>query len=490
MSAVRDPAVKLFGRNILVQERQIPDMSVHNSNEECWVADMPKADMGECREMDPSVKVSCMQDQFFELDKVSENSHHGQILENEGEVDCNPEEDCIASDTDDGKEKASTKPDKVLPCPRCNSLKTKFCYFNNYSVYQPRHFCKSCRRYWTAGGTIRNLPLGTRRHMNKHSSSQYHQVVGEPSAVPITQGDTLNFVGQQHLSPVQLPASPKPVNGMREVLNSCTDTVLVESIATALNHKDQKRSSKDGSTAAGDNSEEPSSSSSSLTATTSQQNACLGKEMEQVDLPRYGNDYNLTYTEQYFPVPQWAENPSWGMVMFGPHSNNPNPSHMDSLPMVTVPGFCIPSFIFPIAPSSYQGYMPSLDARKWNAPLVGSDGSLSPSSSNGNSRCSGNSSPRSGKYSRDANVQAGIKTKQCLWVPKTLRIDDPDEAAKSSIWSTLCIKPDKNAPILRGGIFKAFQKKSDTKSQTPNADRVLQANPAADSHSQLFQVTM
>ncbi|XP_020412797.1 cyclic dof factor 2 [Prunus persica] len=202
----------------------------------------------------PSVKVSCKQDQFFELDKVSENNHHGQILENEGEVDCNPEEDCIASDTDDGKEKAFTKPDKVLPCPRCNSLKTKFYCFNNYSVYQPRHFCKSCRRYWTAGGTIRNLPLGTRRHRNKHSSSQYHQVVGEPSAVPVTQGDTLNFVGQQHLSPVQLPAFPKPVNGMREVLNSGTDTVLVESIATALNHKDQKRSSKDGSTAAGDNS--------------------------------------------------------------------------------------------------------------------------------------------------------------------------------------------------------------------------------------------
>lgn len=83
-----------------------------------------------------------------------------------------------------------------------------------------------------------------------------------------------------------------------------------------------------------------------------------------------------------------------------------------------------------------------------------------------------------------------MKTKRCLWVPKTLRIDDPDEAAKSSIWSTLCIKPDKNAPILRGGIFKAFQKKSDTKSQQPNADRVLQANPAAHSHSQLFQVTM
>ncbi|PQQ04099.1 cyclic dof factor 3-like [Prunus yedoensis var. nudiflora] len=91
-------------------------MSVHNSNEVCWVADMPKAAMGEYREMeDPSVKVSCKQDQIFELDKCRENNHHGQILENEGEVDCNPEEDCIASDTDDGKEKAFRKPGKCIP---------------------------------------------------------------------------------------------------------------------------------------------------------------------------------------------------------------------------------------------------------------------------------------------------------------------------------------------------------------------------------------
>lgn len=39
------------------------------------------------------------------------------------------------------------KPDykgKVLPCPRCDSLETKFCYYNNYNVNQPRHFCKNC----------------------------------------------------------------------------------------------------------------------------------------------------------------------------------------------------------------------------------------------------------------------------------------------------------------------------------------------------------
>ncbi|KAL2897223.1 Dof zinc finger protein DOF3.6, partial [Bienertia sinuspersici] len=45
-------------------------------------------------------------------------------------------------------------------CPRCDSTNTKFCYFNNYSLSQPRHFCKTCRRYWTRGGALRNVPVG------------------------------------------------------------------------------------------------------------------------------------------------------------------------------------------------------------------------------------------------------------------------------------------------------------------------------------------
>ncbi|XWS18412.1 hypothetical protein CRYUN_Cryun32bG0041400 [Craigia yunnanensis] len=45
-------------------------------------------------------------------------------------------------------------------CPRCESLSTKFCYYNNYSLSQPRYFCKTCRRYWTQGGTLRNVPVG------------------------------------------------------------------------------------------------------------------------------------------------------------------------------------------------------------------------------------------------------------------------------------------------------------------------------------------
>lgn len=45
-------------------------------------------------------------------------------------------------------------------CPRCESTNTKFCYYNNYSLLQPRYFCKACRRYWTQGGTLRNVPVG------------------------------------------------------------------------------------------------------------------------------------------------------------------------------------------------------------------------------------------------------------------------------------------------------------------------------------------
>ncbi|KAJ6939094.1 hypothetical protein NC651_005515 [Populus alba x Populus x berolinensis] len=50
---------------------------------------------------------------------------------------------------------------EVAPnCPRCASPNTKFCYYNNYSLSQPRYFCKGCRRYWTKGGSLRNVPVG------------------------------------------------------------------------------------------------------------------------------------------------------------------------------------------------------------------------------------------------------------------------------------------------------------------------------------------
>lgn len=72
-----------------------------------------------------------------------------------------------ASHQQQQKEMKLKKPDKILPCPRCSSMDTKFCYFNNYNVNQPRHFCKHCQRYWTAGGAMRNVPVGAGRRKNR-----------------------------------------------------------------------------------------------------------------------------------------------------------------------------------------------------------------------------------------------------------------------------------------------------------------------------------
>lgn len=67
--------------------------------------------------------------------------------------------------------KARPEKEQALKCPRCNSTNTKFCYYNNYSLSQPRYFCKACRRYWTEGGSLRNVPVGGGSRKNKRSSS-------------------------------------------------------------------------------------------------------------------------------------------------------------------------------------------------------------------------------------------------------------------------------------------------------------------------------
>lgn len=67
--------------------------------------------------------------------------------------------------------KARPQKEQALNCPRCNSTNTKFCYYNNYSLSQPRYFCKTCRRYWTEGGTLRNVPVGGGSRKNKRSTS-------------------------------------------------------------------------------------------------------------------------------------------------------------------------------------------------------------------------------------------------------------------------------------------------------------------------------
>jgi len=103
--------------------------------------------------------------------------------------------------------------DQPLKCPRCESTHTKFCYYNNYSLSQPRYFCKTCRRYWTKGGSLRNVPVGGGCRKNKRASAK------KPAAPPMLQaharqvaetGLHLSFSGMQQLPPPP-PAAADPL---------------------------------------------------------------------------------------------------------------------------------------------------------------------------------------------------------------------------------------------------------------------------------------
>ncbi|PNT73247.1 uncharacterized protein LOC100821289 [Brachypodium distachyon] len=72
---------------------------------------------------------------------------------------------------------------EVAPnCPRCDSPNTKFCYYNNYSLTQPRYFCKGCRRYWTKGGSLRNVPVGGGCRKNRRGKSSSSSSMRSSSA--------------------------------------------------------------------------------------------------------------------------------------------------------------------------------------------------------------------------------------------------------------------------------------------------------------------
>lgn len=89
------------------------------------------------------------------------------------------------------------RPQEQLNCPRCSSTNTKFCYYNNYSLTQPRYFCKTCRRYWTEGGSLRNVPVGGGSRKNKKitTSSVSSKV---PDLNPPTLSSSISAISSQN----------------------------------------------------------------------------------------------------------------------------------------------------------------------------------------------------------------------------------------------------------------------------------------------------
>ncbi|MED6217476.1 hypothetical protein PIB30_018111 [Stylosanthes scabra] len=243
-------------------------------------------------------------------------------------------------------------------------MDTKFCYYNNYNVNQPRYFCKACQRYWTAGGTMRNVPVGAGRRKNKNTSSSHYRHITISQALQAPTNSTLLSFG------LDTP-SPNPI---------------CEPCKTGDNNGD------DCSTA----------SSITMDETASQEplpqaNGFIPPQV-QVQLPWPFSPPGFPIS--FYPAPFW----NWNVPCFPSHPYTPNQN-------------------------------------SWNSPTLG-------------------------KHSRDADRNG------CVLVPKTLRIDDPIEAAKSSIWATLGIKNE-------GVSFKAFQSKKEEKNKVVETSPMLLANPAA-----------
>lgn len=122
------------------------------------------------------------------------------------------------------------QPEAALKCPRCDSTNTKFCYFNNYSLSQPRHFCKTCRRYWTRGGALRNVPVGGGCRRNKRSkgssrskspgSTERQSSAASTGAISSNSSGGADVIGHLPPQPPQFPFMPS--------LNHLTDYSTVD----------------------------------------------------------------------------------------------------------------------------------------------------------------------------------------------------------------------------------------------------------------------
>ncbi|KAJ8510077.1 hypothetical protein OPV22_000511 [Ensete ventricosum] len=157
MSELGDAAIKLFGKTITLRCRGDEEKPLHSkvfllNQLHIWVRvrlSLKNRD---------DLCVSFRSQDFREEENAPESPDSQETNEHESTRNSTPQE--RRSDAGGWKE-------KILPCPWCRSPDTKFCYYNNYNVNQPRHFCRNCQRYWTADGAMRNDPVGAGRRRNR-----------------------------------------------------------------------------------------------------------------------------------------------------------------------------------------------------------------------------------------------------------------------------------------------------------------------------------
>lgn len=305
---------------------------------------------------------------------------------------------------------------------------------------------------------MRNVPVGAGRRKNKNSASQYrHITISE--ALQAARIDAPN--GMHH---------PNFKNNGR-VLSFGLDAPICDSMASVLNLAEKKV----------------------LNGT---RNGVHSFQEQEIPVPCRGGENgddcssgsSITVSN---PMEEGVRN-----CMQEPLIRNVNgfPSPIPCLPGVPWPypwNAAVPPPAF--CPSGYP--MSFYPAPFWNCGVPGTWNVpwLSPqSSSNQKAPSSSPNSPTLGKHLRESDMHKADDMEKeeppkqkngCLLVPKTLRVDDPSEAAKSSIWATLGIK---NESITGGGLFKGLQPKSDEKSHLAETSPVLRANPAALSRSLNF----
>jgi hypothetical protein len=116
--------------------------------------------------------------------------------------------------------------EEALMCPRCGSSNTKFCYYNNNNMSQPRYRCRNCVRTWTQGGSLRDVPVGgggrkkksKRSSLAQSSSASSSSISKERLVVPAASSSMTTTAEQQDvLMPAaavgfELPGSQQPLS--------------------------------------------------------------------------------------------------------------------------------------------------------------------------------------------------------------------------------------------------------------------------------------
>ncbi|EEE50932.1 hypothetical protein OsJ_31467 [Oryza sativa Japonica Group] len=358
-----------------------------------------------------------------------------------------------ASHQQQQKEMKLKKPDKILPCPRCSSMDTKFCYFNNYNVNQPRHFCKHCQRYWTAGGAMRNVPVGAGRRKNKNATAAAHflhrvRACAAAAAMPAAPHDATNATvlsfggggGGHDAPPVTLDLADKMTRLGKEGL-----------VAHARNADAAAACSEVSS----------------------------NRDDEQI-----GNT---------------VAKPANGLQQHPPPPHHHHHSAMNGggiWPYYTS-GIAIP--IYPAAPAYWGCMIPPPGA--WSLPWPATVQSQAISSSSPPTSATPSvSSFTLGKHPREGGDHEARDHhgNGKVWVPKTIRIDNADEVARSSIRSLFAFrggdKADDNNDDDGTGVHKlattVFEPKRDSKTAKHPAITslpLLHTNPVALTRSATFQ---